>query len=1010
MKKSKILMLFLIIVLIASLFTGCVPTIPSPPSKITNAENRYKNSNIILDIPYFNAQGVTNGCGCAAGAMIMNYYNYLDVEPADLAPYIMVPESKYWETFGLLAGIEVYIKYYNYDDNLKTKLKILTIKDIKRKIDEGFPVAVLQYSDLPRITENLHYRVIHGYDDEKLEFICSCSLGEDYSMEYSEFINLNLLPVDKCPALIVEPKNIDFSYLDVVPAEGSAPHKVHLAGYVRAVVSPFSCQVDFGDGTPIEDGTGNEFLSLYHTYANEGKFTPVLYVEDNLGRKGKCKAEDVIVIPTLTGPVHNLTKNTYYNTIQVALDDANSGDTVEVSPGTYYENLNFLGKNITLRSTNPNDPSVVVSTIIDGGGNGSVVIFAGGETRQAVLKGLTIQNGNSEPGAGGGIMINNSSPTISGNIIRWNIVDSDNGGGGIFLAHLASPLIENNTIDGNQAGFGGGIYVGYNSSPTIRNNSIENNSVEIHRGGGIFVSGSSSPTIQDNSLSDNSSQFGGGICIVENSSGEISNNYFTLNTAQYGGGIFCGDSDPIIKQNEFSGNSATSFGGGLFIGKCVVNNNVISGNTAQTGGGIFVWESSPTISDNNINGNTSTMGGGGIYVRSNSHPTINNNIISSNKAAYYGGGICIDGNSSVKTTNGSTWPRQNTPPNVETTNTYFDNTRGNPPGYTEGADVYFENPIVPPQDVLTVSTKGTDYIDKTSAGVVGTINKIGGANVDEVGFEYEDLTDNITFTPVSHSVNLSSPGEFSDDLANLEPGHQYKFKFYAHNSVDGRKEGEWKYFTTVQIVLDAEITNITDTAAGSLIDPFELNKWYTAKVYIHIDYNGPDSGIIEVRPKPDSGIEYNPIIKGFPYDKYTLGGSKGFDYKFVGSGTTRQLTFELYDQSTGNKLDEYTSETLHLMQPNPHLEYIETVPLSTDLQKLYFFYFGSDYVIKAHFDDGHTEIWTNYNKFLFETSNENIAYVEEHGVVGGIGVGIATITVTYKEDTSKKAYLSVTVY
>ena len=27
----------------------------------------------ILDVPYFDAQGVTNGCGCAAGAMIMNY-------------------------------------------------------------------------------------------------------------------------------------------------------------------------------------------------------------------------------------------------------------------------------------------------------------------------------------------------------------------------------------------------------------------------------------------------------------------------------------------------------------------------------------------------------------------------------------------------------------------------------------------------------------------------------------------------------------------------------------------------------------------------------------------------------------------------------------------------------------------------------------------------------------------------------------------------------------------------
>ena len=257
----------------------------------------------ILDIPYFSAQGVPNGCGCAAGAMIMNYYNYLDVEPGDLAPYIMVPGTKWWPTFGLLAGIVVYIKYYDYDENLKTKLKILTIEDIKRKIDEGFPVAVLQYAELPRITKNLHYRVVHGYDDEKLEFTCSCAFnGENYPMDYSEFINLNILtdrkenPIDKCPSLIVAPKNMDI-YVDVVPTEGNVPHEINLEGYVRAVVSPFYCQVDFGDGTPLEEGIGNEFLHLYHTYTNEGKFTPVLYVEDNLGRKGKYKAEDVIVVP-----------------------------------------------------------------------------------------------------------------------------------------------------------------------------------------------------------------------------------------------------------------------------------------------------------------------------------------------------------------------------------------------------------------------------------------------------------------------------------------------------------------------------------------------------------------------------------------------------------------------------------------------------------------------------------------------------------------------------------------
>ena len=86
-----------------------------------------------------------------------------------------------------------------------------------------------------------------------------------------------------------------------------------------------------------------------------------------------------------------------YGTVQSAINAAVSGDIITVDPGTYRENVSFLGKAITVRSKDPNDPDIVAATIIDGGRAGSVITFAEGEGNGSLLSGVTVQNGQALP-------------------------------------------------------------------------------------------------------------------------------------------------------------------------------------------------------------------------------------------------------------------------------------------------------------------------------------------------------------------------------------------------------------------------------------------------------------------------------------------------------------------------------------------------------------------------------------------------------------------------------------
>lgn len=223
-----------------------------------------------------------------------------------------------------------------------------------------------------------------------------------------------------------------------------------------------------------------------------------------------------------------------YKTIQAAIDVANHGDTVIVAPdlannGSYLENIEFIGKAITVKSSG--GPLV---TTIDGSRNvgrrGSVVTFQNGEGLKSLLDGFTITNGTGRPIAvgtiGGGIYCGKKcSPTIQNNIITRN---SAGGGGGIFCTNeqgtgATTPLIVSNIITYNTAGdTGGGIRSQHGANPIIINCIIARNSA-VTGGGALGCEYSSHPKLTNCTISANTSSNGAGGIDVATASITVTN-------------------------------------------------------------------------------------------------------------------------------------------------------------------------------------------------------------------------------------------------------------------------------------------------------------------------------------------------------------------------------------------------------------------------------------------------------------------------------------------------------
>lgn len=262
------------------------------------------------------------------------------------------------------------------------------------------------------------------------------------------------------------------------------------------------------------------------------------------------------------------------DSIQDAINAAANGDVIVLTAGIYMQHFDYVGKSLTIRSTNPLDPSVVAATVVNGGGTDSVVSCGPGVTAAAQLKGLTITNGNAS--YGGGINCNGGSPTITRNVVVGNQASA--GGGGIFV----------------QAG-----------APAITQNVISQN-IAASAGGGILFSNAS-----------------GGLCMA---------NQILENHGMYGGGVYLSGDKPELKRNWINDNIATTSGGGLSViggTNLGIKQNVFRDNAADAGGGVAISLSNTRFTNNVLVGNTAGSDGfgpkgGAMYLTGGSNSMVSN--------------------------------------------------------------------------------------------------------------------------------------------------------------------------------------------------------------------------------------------------------------------------------------------------------------------------------------------------------------------------------------------------
>jgi hypothetical protein len=363
-------------------------------------------------------------------------------------------------------------------------------------------------------------------------------------------------------------------------------------------------------------------------------------------------------------------------TIGYALTQAEAGEMVWVTAGTYLETLDVF-RDVTLQGgyiiNGSNWLPYSGETIIDANGADLSVVNIYPDTH-VFLESFTIQGGDLSSEWGGGVFINQATVVISNTVVQNNhapygggiLIEpsplasltlinsavlsntSNLGGAGVVSTGGAAITLERVEVRGNVTqGAGGGLRV---SGSLTMTGSIVANNTAIGNGGGIDASAPGSTlAISDSQIVENTTINEGGGIFVSTPPNHLTltNSAIISNTAGWGGGLVSSDGAAVTLENvDVHGNTGLGAGGLSIGGDFTMTGSAVVNNAADSfGGGLSIGEGAAfhtiAISGSEISQNSANAGGG-ISIDPALQPVtiaITNTALLTNTAVTQGGGL-----------------------------------------------------------------------------------------------------------------------------------------------------------------------------------------------------------------------------------------------------------------------------------------------------------------------------------------------------------------------------------